>query len=225
MIDVAVIDWGTPRLAARCVGSLESDAFSSIELIDARARGLSYAHAVNRSLSRGSAPIVLAMNADTRLLHPAELDTIIGIFGDDPRIAVIGPRQIDDRGLITHAGIIGDNAHRAHRYWLAPLGDVADRCSERALDVPTVSGAVYFCRRDVWERFGGFLAACPHFYEETGLDFQVRAAGYRVVYTGASTWEHLWNRSPTTAAWRAERATESRSIFIEQMAARGILAA
>ena len=222
MIDVAIVDWGTPRLAAECAGSLRSDLFSSIEVIDAKSRKLTYAQAVNGSLKRGSAPIVLALNADTRMLE--EPHRVLELFAD-PRIAVVGPRQRDDEHRITHAGIVGDNLQRAHRFWLERIDSVDAQSSEFALDVPTISGAVYFCRREIWERFGGFLEACPHFYEETGLDFQVRHAGYRVVYTGATTWIHLFNRSPTSAAWRAHQAAISRSIFIEQMADRGILAA
>lgn len=223
MIDVAVIDFGTPDLAVRCVGSLRSPLFASIELVDSKSRGLTYAQAVNGSLARGTAPLVLALNADTRMLEPP--DRIVGLFERNPDIAVIGPRQIDDGRRITHGGIIGTNIRRVSRFWMHDLDDFDDLCSEEILDVPTISGAVYFCRRSVWEQHGGFLEACPHFYEETSLDFSIRHAGHRVVYTGQSTWEHLFNRSPTTEGWRAEMAVRSRRIFIEEMADRGIMAA
>ena len=219
MIDAVVVDWGTPRLAARCVGSLQSDVFSSIELVDAKSRGWSYAQSVNRSLARGTAPYVLALNADTRMLEPP--DRILAIFEEHADIAVIGPRQIDEHGRITHAAITGDNLQRQHRFWMQPLADVASQCAEWTLDVPTVSGAVYFARRSVWEQLGGFLET-KHFYEETALDFAVRHAGWRVVYTGASTWEHLFNRSPVNENWRAQVAAESRQAFRAFCALHGI---
>lgn len=222
MIDVAVVDWGTPDLAARCVGSLRSDLFSSIELVDARSRGLTYAQAVNRSLERGSAPFVLALNADTHMLEAPH--RVLELFAD-PQIAVVGPLQVDEHRRITHAGIVGDNLRREHRFWQVAIDDVSPQCSERLLDVPTVSGAVYFCRREIWERFGGFEERCPHYYEETCLDFRVRHAGHRVVYTGETTWEHLWNRSPTTPEWRSGKAAESRAVFMDLMAREGIPAA
>lgn len=222
LIDVAVVDYGTPALAARCVGSLTSPLFASIELVDAKARDWSYSQSVNYSLERGTAPYVLALNADTRMLEPP--DRIIHLFEQNPDIGVIGPRQVDATGRITHAGITGDNLQRQHRFWLQPLGNVADYCAEETLDVPTISGAVYFCRRTVWEELGGMLTT-EHFYEETGLDLMVRHAGHRVVYTGQTTWEHLFNQSPTTDEWRADVAARSRKVFLEAMAERGIAAA
>lgn len=211
MIDVAVVDWGTALLASRCIGSLSSSLFTSIELVDAKARGWSYAQSVNRSLARGSAPYVLALNADTRMLEPP--DQILALFEERSDIAVIGPRQIDDERRITHAGIVGDNLHRTHRYWKQPLHQVDRLCGECVLDVPTISGSVYFCRRSVWETYGGFLEDCPLYFEETALDFRVRHEGWRVVYTGATTWEHLWARSPVNWSERSEHATASKIAF------------
>lgn len=210
MIDVCVVDYGTPRLAAQCVGSLDSDLFRSIELVDAKSRGWSYAQSVNRSLARGTAPYVLALNADTRMLEPP--DQIVALFEEHADIAVIGPRQIDDQGRITHGGIVGDNFNRAFRCWMQPLEHAARMCGECALDVPTVSGSVYFARRSVWEQLGGFLETALY-YEETALDFRIRHAGWRVVYTGATTWEHLWARSPVELDDRAALAQESRQAF------------
>lgn len=209
MFDVVIVDYGTPRLAARCAGSLDHELVSSIEIVDAKARHLSYAVAVNETLAVGESPFVLACNADTRMLDPDGLMRIFQIFHENTNIATIGPRQIDDQGRITHAGIVGNDLQRAHRFWFEPIGAVEDQCSERILDVPTVSGAVYFCRRKAWEQVGGFLET-DHFYEETGCDLKLRHAGWRVVYTGAVTWEHLFNRSPTTEAWRVKKMVASR---------------
>lgn len=219
MLDVAVVDWGTPQLAARCVGSLTSDLFTSIELVDAKSRGTSYACSVNSSLARGSAPYVLALNADTRMLEPPE--KLLAIFEEHADVAVIGPRQIDGQGFLTHAGITGTNTEPRHRFWLAPLHECDHLCNEWMLDVPTVSGAVYFARRSVWEALGGFLDT-PHFFEETWLCYLARHHGYRVIYTGASTWEHLFNRSPVEEGFRTRAALESREIFRQACAREGI---
>jgi GT2 family glycosyltransferase len=218
-IDVAVVDYGTPHLAARCVGSLRSPLFASIELFDAKARGWSYAQSVNKSLARGTAPYVLALNADTRMLEPP--DKIVSLFENDQTIAVIGPRQIDQNGRLTAAGTVGTNLKREIRFWLQPFQHHADECAEEALDVPTISGSVYFCRREVWEELGGMLET-EHFLEETFLDFAVRHAGHRVVYTGQTTWEHLFNQSPVNEQWRAEVAARSRETFRQACAERGI---
>jgi GT2 family glycosyltransferase len=187
-IDVAVVDYGTPQLAARCVGSLQSDLFASIELVDAKGRGWSYARSVNTSLERGRAPYVLALNADTRMLEPP--DPIVWIFEQFPDVAVVGPRQIDGQGRITHAGIVGSNQRPEHRFWMHQGAYVA---GEAMLDCVTVSGSVYFARREVWEQLGGFLET-PGYYEETWFSYLARHHGHRVVYTGTVTWEHLWHQ-------------------------------
>lgn len=222
MIDVTVVDYGTPQLAARCVGSLTSEHFTSIELVDAKSRALSYAQSVNRSLARGSAPYVLALNADTRMLEAPE--KILAIFEEHSDVAVVGPRQVDDHGRITHAGITGDNLARQHRFWLSPLEPVERLCKEWMLDVPTVSGSVYFCRRSVWEALGGFLET-RGYYEETYLDFAARHAGHRVIYTGASTWEHLWHRGGMAALDSEGVFAESREVFHAACARKGITCA
>lgn len=218
LVDIAVVDYGTPHLAARCVGSLDSDLFASIELVDAKSRGLSYAQAVNRSLARGTAPYVLALNADTRMLEPP--DRLLQLFADHPDIAVIGPRQIDQTGRITHAGIIGSNTEPEHRFWMRPLAHVAEMCAEKTLDCVTVSGSVYFARRTVWEQLGGLLET-PLYYEETAFSYAVRHAGYRVCYTGQTTWEHRWNSSPYEGS-KAELAARSQAIFRRFCGDRGI---
>jgi GT2 family glycosyltransferase len=210
MIDIAVVDWGTPQLAARCVGSLDSDHFTSIELVDAKRHGLSYSQAVNQSLAAGSAPYVLALNADTRMLEPP--DHILALFEEHADIAVIGPRQVDQHGRITHAGIVGTNEDPKHRFWLQQLSEVDGLCREDQLDCVTVSGAVYFARRSAWEQLGGFLPT-RLYYEETFLSYLARHRGYRVVYTGATTWEHRWNQSPADPGWRAATAAASQQAF------------
>lgn len=219
MIDVVVVDWGTPDLARRCVASLDSPLFQSIELVDAKARGWSYAQSVNWSLEAGDAPYVLALNADTRMLEPP--DVIVEIFEENPDVAVIGPRQVDDQGAITHAGIVGSNVRPEHRFWTMPLASVDQQCRERTLDCATVSGAVYFARRSDWEDLGGFLCT-PLFFEETFFSYLARHAGHRVVYTGATTWEHLFNRSPVSDEHRTALATESQQIFRDACAREGI---
>lgn len=217
MLDVTIVDWGTPTLAARCAGSLDSDLFTSIEIVDAKSRGWSYAHSVNTSLARGTAPYVLALNADTRMLEPPE--AIVELFESDERIAVIGPRQVDAAGHVTHGGIFGRNDAPVFRCWQVPLTE-CERETADTRDAVTVSGSVYFARRSAWETLGGFLPT-RFFYEETWLSYLARHRGWRVVYTGSTTWEHLFASSPDVP--RAELAAESRSMFRAACAREGIL--
>lgn len=216
-IDVCIVSYRTPELARSCHASLTDHRsyFDRIVSIDADKCGVGYGQAVNDGLRGGTAEYVVALNADTRMLEPP--DAILELFESDPRIAVVGPRQIDDSGHITHAGIFGRNEQPEHRYWME--FDHGQGC-ERELDAITVSGSVYFARRSVWEEFGGFLETPRMFYEETFLSYLVRHAGYRVVYTGATTWEHQFAKSPGVA--RGELAIKSREIFRAACAREGI---
>lgn len=218
-VDAVIVDYGTPDLAAACLASvLEHGEFRSVATIDAKRLRWSYARSVNLALSIGDGEFVLALNADTRMLEPA--DKILELFDADQTIGVIGPRQVDEHGRITHGGIFGTNTHPQFRAWQQPLSDHSETADTR--DAVTVSGAVYFARRTVWDELGGFLEDCEFYYEETWLSYLARHRGYRVVYTGTTTWIHHFNQSPTDPAWRARVATESRETFRAACAAEGI---
>jgi GT2 family glycosyltransferase len=219
MIDVTVVDWDTPELAERCVASLDDPLISTITMIDAKARGWSYAESCNYGASLGSAPYVLLLNADTRRLESQQ--PIVDLFASDPSIGVIGPRQVDDEGRLTAAGIFGTNTRPEHRLWLAPLDEHDDETRD-SRDAVTVAGSVYFARRVVWDELGGFLETDRMYYEETFCSYAARHAGYRVVYTGSVTWEHLWDSSGLPTAEKVTLAARSRQIFRAACAERGI---
>lgn len=218
-IDAAIVDYGTPELAEACLDSIrDCDLFASVAVVDAKQLGWSYAKSCNTALRAGVAEFVLALNADTRMLEPPT--AILGLFDDDPSIAVVGPRQVNSQGFITHGGIFGTNQAPTFRCWQQFL-DAHDAATADTRDAITVSGSVYFARRSIWEQLGGFLTT-PHFYEETWFSYLARHRGHRVVYTGATTWIHEFNQSPTTGAWRAQKAAESRETFRAACAVEGI---
>lgn len=211
-IDAVIVDYRTPDLARACLESIaDCPLFASVATVDAERMGWSYARSVNEMLASPhvAAEFVLALNADTRMLEPPT--AVLDLFDSDERIAVIGPRQIDGHGRVTHGGIFGTNEAPAFRCWQTPLAD-CDAETADTRDAITVSGSVYFARRSAWEQLGGFLAT-SHFYEETWTSYLARHRGYRVVYTGAVTWEHLFSRSPVDGTWRAQVAAESRELF------------
>lgn len=221
-IDAVIVDYGTPELAAACLESARHcDLFASVCTMDAKALGWSYSRCVNTALRAATVDgeFVLALNADTRMLERPT--AVLDLFDADEKIAVVGPRQVNAEGRITHAGIVGTNEHPQHRFWQRPLADVESQCREWLLDCVTVSGSVYFARRSVWEDLGGFLET-DHFYEETWLSYLARHRGYRVIYTGAATWIHDFNQSPVDGAWRTQVARESREIFRTACAVEGI---
>jgi hypothetical protein len=147
-----------------------------------------YARACNFAASFGCDHDVLGLfNADI-ILTPDSVDECVTALLSQPDWAVLGPRQVDSKGRITHAGIVGTQAAPRHRGWhRADRGQFTDVLD----DVPTVSGAAYFIKRHVWdeltscpiyrrsapEALGAFLPT-KHFHEETFC-----LAGDAVVWT------------------------------------------
>lgn len=221
-IDYVIADYKTPELAERAAATIEErcGVEHTTVVIDAAETGESYSQAINRGVALGSGEVVCALNADVECLSPQW--PVLELFGEDPRVAVVGPRQRDSMGLVRHAGIFGTNEMPAHRFWGVPLDTVFDDCAERCVDCVTVSGSVYYARRETWEQLGGFLET-PHYYEETWFSYLARHRGFRVVYTGAVTWLHHWARAPVDDPWKHARFAESRELFRAACAREGIV--
>lgn len=141
------------------------------------ADNVGYARACNRGASLGRREVVALFNADVRLT-PGALDTCYDALIAHPSWAILGPRQVDDEGRLTAAGIFGTNTAPRHRGW-----HEVDRgqYTDVRPDAVTVSGAAFFVRRAVWDELtacpifaataepppeGAFLQT-PHYYEET----------------------------------------------------------
>lgn len=234
--DYIVVDWNTPELAERALNSIRenADVWRSAWLIDAARDEMSYAQACHSGVDRSreqaardrepAGEIVCLCNADVACRDSQW--PVMDIFATHPEVAVVGPRQVDAFGFVRHGGIFAPEGkpfalHLAHRFWGEELDKVADRCAEPLLDCATVSGSVYYCRRSVWNELGGFLLT-PHFYEETWLSYLARRRGYRVCFTGTTTWLHDWGSSPVEDDWLQERFKESQAMFLEACAGEGI---
>lgn len=218
-IDAAIVDYDTPELAQACWESVrDCDLFRSVALVDAKRSGWSYAQAVNTALRGSHGDIVLALNADTRMLEsPA---AVVALFDSDPTVGVVGPRQVDPDGRIVHGGIFGTNTDPRFRAWQQPLQSCKELTADTQ-DAVTVSGSVYFARRACWDAVGGFLEVPKIYFEETWMSYKARHLGWRVLYTGSTTWEHRWNSTPIDG--KAQMAAESREVFRAACSAEGIL--
>lgn len=174
-IDLVVVSYRTPGDLAAFLGSLEAhrptvpwsvtvvnvdpladDKAVAVEWVERhpQAAGIAfdhnvgYARACNRGAQLGRREVVAFFNADVRLT-PNALDECYWALKSDPAWGILGPRQVDDDGRLTAAGIVGTNEAPRHRGWherdVGQFRDVRD-------DVVTVAGSAYFVRRDVWDR-------------------------------------------------------------------------
>jgi len=272
MIDLCVVSYNTKEKLQRLIDTLASDYDSSIfslyildnnstdgtkeyisdyinklgwqgEIIDSNFN-YGYSFACNLLASRGSGNVVGLLNADVwmRSVDVSNIEKRIYELDAD----IYGPKQRDEHGSITHAGIFGTNTAPQHRGWkLADPGDILFRDS---LDAVTVSGSAYFVKRSVWESLtydpeyisllghlvgkksiplwsvtadGAFLPT-PHYYEETWCSYYARHRGYSVVYDGAVSIGHSWHASSEIGGEPDSKFKISQAIFRESCDFMGI---
>lgn len=188
---------------------------------------IGYSSAINMMASKSSAEIIGILNADVWMTTEDCLK-IEDIFLNNSDIHILGPKQRDENGFITHAGIVGTNMQPKHRGWREH--DPKDLLYKDRVDCVTVSGSAYFVRRDVWnvmttnpkykelypDAIGAFLPT-PHYYEETWCSYFARHLGYNVVYDGSVSIGHSWHASSPRPGEGISRADQyfpiSREIF------------
>lgn len=180
-----------------------------------------YARACNQAASMRDGKIIGLFNADTAFL-PGTLTKILGAFEENDRWDILGPKQVNGRGEITHAGMFGTNKNTRPRGWKEIDRGQYDDVAEAI----TVSGSAYFIRRSVWEELtdcvtyrqvapsaaGAFLPT-KHYYEETWCSYHARHHGHTVVYFGEATMIHEWHQASPVGGWAEQQMNESRALF------------
>src|SRR5205823_5393039 len=109
---------------------------------------IGYGKACNDLAAAGDSPLIGFFNADVWFMSEHNLADIIKAF-DDSQIAVLGPKQRDEKGIIRHCGIIGSNIKPKHRGW--GESDPHDLLYKDKIECVTVSGSALITRREIWE--------------------------------------------------------------------------
>lgn len=168
-------------------------------------KNIGYSAACNYMGSKTNSDIIGLLNSDVWMTND-DVDKIQAIFDSDPSIHILGPKQRDEYGRVTHAGMTGTGAQPIMRGWM--LNDPEDTMFRDRVNCVTISGSAYFIRREVWdamlnhpkykeihpEALGAFLPT-PHYYEETWCSYFARHLGYNVVYDGSVSIGHSWHAS------------------------------
>ncbi len=233
MIDLCIINYNTKDKLERLINTLHSDVNGknkkwclyvadngsqddSLEYLQSVASrtlinkifvnpNIGYSAACNQLAAFGTGEIIALLNADVWFTSEDILN-IHNIFENNPDIHILGPKQRDENGFITHAGIIGTNTAPRHRGWREY--DPSDVMYRDRIECVTVSGSAYFIRREVWNALwndpqyrelvpdatGAFLPT-PHYYEETWCSYFARHRGYNIVYDGSVSIGHSWHAS------------------------------
>ncbi|MBI1291075.1 glycosyltransferase [bacterium] len=176
-------------------------------------KNLGYSGGNNVGWRRGSAPIVVFINPDCRVL-PDTLAKLLAPLRSEPDIAVTGALlYYPNSTAIQHAGgILHPNAMTEH-YGVKPDHGTDWHTSR---DVDYVTGALIAFRRSDLERLGGFDEEYwPAYYEETDLCYRLKREGKRIRYVADAIGYHWESPGLTRDSKRFVRtAYRSRLRFI-----------
>lgn len=236
-------DPATGALLKRCKeGGIVDWYFSAVNV--------GYALACNRLVAQGEGDIIGILNSDVWMEY-GDLVKIQQFFDDNPDVHIMGPKQRDEKGYITHAGIFGTNKAPKHRGW--KMHDPDDRLYKDVVEAVTVSGSAYFIRREVWDALtnyepyqgiyegthlkttellslppihwwpgkGAFLPT-PFYYEETFCSYYARHMGYKLVYNGEISIGHTWHGSVVSGSRMDQMFKPSSKMFAKACDALGI---
>lgn len=126
----------------------------------------------NRLVREASAPAVLLLDDDTRLLSRESIEQALGVFDADPLAAAVAFAQADADG----------------RPW--PAGMQPSTVAYPAV-IPSFIGFAHLLRRDVFLALGGYREAFVFYGEEKELCLRLIEAGYKTVYLPDAAVAHL----------------------------------
>lgn len=173
---------------------------------------LGFAAANNRGIHAATGERLLLLNPDTAVT-PGAVDTLMEALDRDERIAIAGPRIVDDAGRAElsfgpHIGPLAELVQKVRMTGHAGGWPLVAASVERATLTPQcpdwVSGACWMARRAVLEAVGLFDERFFLYTEDVDLCARVRAAGHRVAFVPAAVVRHSRGASRATVARAAE---------------------
>lgn len=202
--------------------------FNHIETLE----NVGYARAVNTASRHTNQDVLAIFNADTTLTAYALDDCYAALTAANHKDwGILGPRQVDRRSRITHAGIVFRHGYQIERGWREPDGPEFRDVRE----VESVMGSAYFIKRETWNALtnceiyqsfciaeGAFLPT-QHYYEETFCSIHARHHGWKVIYYGPVLIGHEWHTSsPVGGQIDRKIRPESKKLFVAACDAHGI---
>lgn len=183
-----------------------------------------YSGACNLAGSLGSREVISFFNADVKLLDDRALLNSHDALARNPDWGVLGPAQVNEEKMCTHAGIFGTPVKPEHRAWHTPFRPQYQDVKEAV----TVAGSAYFTKRTVWDELhecpvyraqypnveGPFLPT-PHYYEETWYSYHARAHDHKVMYYGEALIEHRWHKASPIGGHADRKMQRSKGMFME----------
>jgi GT2 family glycosyltransferase len=200
-------------------GASVADCGPMVQLVQNTAN-VGFSRGVNQGLAASTAPLVLIMNPDCRLVAGAVV-TLRGVLDARPDCAIVGPRILNPDGSVQGSargdpdmltGLFGRTALLGRLVPFLPVAkrnvvaEEAIRSGEQSVVVDWMSGACMLARRTALDQVGGFDERFFLYWEDADLCRRLRARGHHVRYVPGATAIHRVGQSSRTARTFAIRA-------------------
>lgn len=134
----------------------------------------------NQAAAAARGKYVMFLNNDTQVTA-GWLKSLVDLIESDSSIGMVGSKLVYPDGRLQEAGGILWSDGSGWNY--GRLDDPEKPEYNYVKDVDYISGAAIMLSVDLWKRIGGFDERfAPAYCEDSDLAFEVRKAGYRVVY-------------------------------------------
>lgn len=141
---------------------------------------------MNWAMSRGKAPLVAKLDDDI-IVQPRWLRELVRVFAERPFAGIVGPCIVDD----TEAGLI---QCAAYRYAPHAFAHEQERDQDQTVvraRTTHVRGCCNLYRRDALDRCGLLdIGYSPSQWDDPDHQIALQAAGYEVIYEGATKVAH-----------------------------------
>lgn len=143
----------------------------------------------NLAAEKARGEYILFLNNDTKVCENW-LSSLISLIESDESIGMVGSKLVYPDGRLQEAGGIVWSDGSAWNYGRL---DDPEKCEYNYVkEVDYISGAAIMIRSSLWKIIGGFDERyAPAYCEDSDLAFEVRKAGYKVMYQPASVVIHF----------------------------------
>lgn len=143
----------------------------------------------NQAAKKARGRYIMFLNNDTQVTE-GWLSSLVRLIESDDSIGMVGSKLVYPDGRLQEAGGILWSDGSGWNY--GRLDDPDKPEYNYVKDVDYISGAAILLSKSLWDQIGGFDERfAPAYCEDSDLAFEVRKAGYRVVYQPLSKVIHF----------------------------------
>lgn len=150
-----------------------------------------YGQGNNVGIRQATAPIILIMNPDVRLIEPI-FQTAIAAFKNDPNLSIYGMKQMLTSTIESNNSFIC--THMTNGYFFTFLTGLCTRFDWYMPRYMHFSGSCFYIRKSMFEEIGLFDESVFMYGEEDDIHFRItKHFGYNMRYNPHLHYIHLTN--------------------------------